>query len=217
MTGLALVPVLSLLLVQAPGDGWGMAPGKPGEVKHLYWDLFDTTEVWVQLAPDLAKGEGPAPLQLVFQAFYKGREAKGIPSRVGARVVGQAFADLSFRLTYEGKTVDLTGPQGNSRLLFPPACDNCGANGVDAEIGVDVMREYAAATNPGGSALGVPFVLSTADRSALKAFVAGIESSGVTRMRRGRLTSGCSRRTRRKRWSFTADPRCWMDVIVKPA
>jgi hypothetical protein len=175
MTGLALVPVLWLLLPQAPGDGWAMAPGKPGEVKHLYWGLFDTTEVWVQLSPELPAGKGPAPLQLVFQAFYKGREAKGAPSRVGARVVGPAVADLSFRLTYEGETADLTGPQGNSRLLFPaPACDGCSANGVDAEIRPDVMRDYAAANSPGGSALGIPFVISTADRGALKAFVAGL-------------------------------------------
>ena len=175
MTGMALVPVLSLLLVQAPGDGWAVAPGTPGEVKHLYWDLFDTTEVWLQLRPELPDGKGPAPLQLVFQGFYKGREAKGAPSRVGGRVVGPAVADLSFRLIYEGKTADLTGPQGNSRLLFPaPACDTCSANGVDAEIRPDIMREYAAAVSPGGSALGIPFVLSAADRNALRAFVAGL-------------------------------------------
>jgi hypothetical protein len=98
---LVLVPTLSLFLLQAPGDGWAMAPGRPGEVKHLYWDLFDTTEVWVQIRPDSPEGKGPAPLQLVFQGFYKGREAKGTPGRVGARVVGPAVADLSFRLTYE--------------------------------------------------------------------------------------------------------------------
>jgi hypothetical protein len=165
--------VVSLLLLQAPGDGWAIAPGKPGEVKHLYWDLFDTTEVWVQLTPELPDGKGQAPLRLVFQAFYKGHEANGTPSRIDARVVGPAVADLSFRLTYEGKSADLTGPEGHSRLLFPvPACDTCSANGVDAEVRPDVMREYAAAANPGGSALGIPFVLSPADRDALKAFVA---------------------------------------------
>jgi hypothetical protein len=172
MTGLVLGSVLSLLLPQAPGDGWAMVPGRPGEVKHLYWDLFGTTEVWVQLSPVSPEGKGPVPLQLVFQAFYEGREAKGTPRRVGARVVGPAVADLSFRLTYDGKTADLTGPQGDSRLLFPPLCDTCSANGVDAEIKIDVLREYSAAANPGGSALGVPFVLSATDRSALRAFVA---------------------------------------------
>ena len=170
MTDMVLVPAL-LLLLQAPGDGWGMAPGKPGEVKHLYWDLFNTTEVWVQVMPERPDGKGPTPLQLVFQAFYTGREAKGAPARVGARVVGPTI-DLLFRLTYDGKTADLTGPQGNSRYLWPGACGDCNPNGVDAEVKIDVLRDYAAAVSPGGVALGIPFVLSEPDRSALRTFVA---------------------------------------------
>ena len=169
MTDTLLVPTLSLFLLQAPGDGWGMAPGKLGEVKRLYWELFDTTEVWVQVKPEVPEGKGPTPLQLVFQAFYNGREPKGAPARVGARVVGPAVADLSFRLTYDGRTVDLTGPQGNSRLLWASPVY---ANGVDAEIKIDVLRDFAAAASPGGVALGIPFVLSAGDRTALRTFVA---------------------------------------------
>ena len=170
-----------LLLLQAPGEGWALTDIKPGEIGKLYWDLLDTTEVWVRLNPEVPDGKGPAPLRLVFQAFYPGREPKGPPKRVGARVVGPAVADLSFRLTFDGRTVDLTGPDGSSRLLFPaPGCEDCSANGVDAEMKPNVLRALAAASNAAGTAMGVPFEISTADRKLLQAFVQQLGLRDVT-------------------------------------
>jgi hypothetical protein len=170
-----------LLLLQAPGDGWAVTDSKPGEIRKLYWDLFDTTEVWVRLSPEVPDGKGPAPLRLVFQAFYPGREPKGPPKRIGARVVGPAVADLSFRLAFDGTTVDLTGPEGNSRLLFPaPTCQDRGANGVDAELKPNVLRAPAAASRTGGTAMGVRFEISAADRKVLQTFVQQLGLPDVT-------------------------------------
>lgn len=38
---------LMLLLPQAPDDGWGLTRVQPREVKRIYWELLQTTEVLV--------------------------------------------------------------------------------------------------------------------------------------------------------------------------
>jgi hypothetical protein len=171
MMSVATAAVLSCLLLQAPGDGWDLAGGTPGEVKHLYWELFDTSELWVQVSPQLPDGR-PAPLRMVFQAFFKGPKPRAVPGRIGARVLGAVGPDLSFRLSYAERTVDLTGPEGNSHLLFPSG--GTFANGVDAEIKPDVFRAFVSAPNPSGAAFGVPFTFSESDRVAVKRFAAEV-------------------------------------------
>jgi hypothetical protein len=160
-----------LLALQAPGDGWALKESQPGEIGRVYWALFDTTEVWVRLDPDTPGGSGKAPLRLVFQVFYQGREAKGPPKRLGLRAVGPAVADLSLRLTLDGTTIDLTGRDGSSRPLLPvPNCEECSANGVDAELKTSVWSRLMNAASVSGTALGVPFVLSSSDCRIIRSF-----------------------------------------------
>src|SRR5688500_17336400 len=64
-----------VLLVQLPGGGWTLAPAPPREVKRLYWELVETTEVWVRLTPGYPSGNAPL-LSLVFQAFFPGRQPR---------------------------------------------------------------------------------------------------------------------------------------------
>ena len=45
------IPLSLFLLLQSPGAGWVMAPTPPREVRRLYWELQETTEVWVRLTP----------------------------------------------------------------------------------------------------------------------------------------------------------------------
>ncbi len=116
MTPVVAWPLALVLLFQSPGDGGALTDSKPGEIKSLYWDVFDTTEVWLRVSPEAPDGKSPAPLRLVFQAFYPGRKPKGAPKRLGVRVVGPAVADMSLRLTIDDKTFDLTGPEGASTL-----------------------------------------------------------------------------------------------------
>jgi len=100
--------VVTLLLLQAPGDGWGMVDSRPREVKRLYWELFQTTEVWVTLSPVTA--DTVAGPRFAFQAFFPGREVKGKPQRIQIKALaGVVATDLSLRVTIDGKTTDLTG------------------------------------------------------------------------------------------------------------
>jgi hypothetical protein len=165
---MALLGVM-LLLWQAPGDGWGMVDSRPREVKRLYWDLFQTTEVWVTLSPVTA--DTVAGPRFAFQAFFPGREVKGRPQRVQVKALAGVVAiDLSLRVTIDGMTTDLTGPDGNSFLLYPPCSEGCSANGVAAELKPELLRSMAVAANVGIVAFGSTFQLSPEDRGALGEF-----------------------------------------------
>jgi hypothetical protein len=172
----ALLGVVALFLLQAPGDGWGMVDSRPREVKSLYWDLFQTTEVWVTLSPVTADTvSGP---RFAFQAFFPGREVKGRPQRIQVKALAGVLAtDLSLRVTIDGKTTDLTGPDGTSSLLYPPCDGGCSANGVVADVKPEFLRAMVDAANVDIVAFGSTFRLSAQDRAALGEFAkqAGLE------------------------------------------
>src|SRR2546422_1862801 len=86
--------LLGILLFQGPGDGWVLVPGTR-QVRRLYWDLFQTTEVWLSLIPEDPAGKPPL-VSFIFQAFFPGpaerdpysglpREPKGPPARLVLR------------------------------------------------------------------------------------------------------------------------------------
>ena len=178
---------LALLLFQGPGNGWAMQPGTR-EVKRLYWELFETTEVWLRLIPEDPDGKPPL-VNLVFQAFFPGRaerdpytglprEPKGPP----ARIVLQAqplpltmIRELTLRLVIDGKTIDLTAPASHYRLLgCLGASDDCAQNAVEADLEPSTLRSLVAATTVRGEALGFPIKLTDADRAALAEFATRI-------------------------------------------
>jgi hypothetical protein len=163
---------------QAPGDGWALAPAPPREIRHLYWDLFQTTEVWLRLEPVDPDGKPPL-VHLIFQAFFAGRETKPPPSRTVVRA--QPFPltvvrNLTLRFAFGGETLDLTGPGARYRLLYP-VCgpdDSCAANAVEAEIGFPELRTLAAAPSVRGEALGFPIALRAEDKDALARLLARV-------------------------------------------
>ena len=179
------------LLLQAPGDGWSVTQSPARTVQRLYWDLFQTTEVWLSVVPENPDGQPPL-LQLVFQAFFPGRAErdpssglpqwpKGAPERIVLRA--QAFPltlirELSLRLRIDGQLLDLTAP--GSRFKNLPcliASESCTPNAVEAEIEPAIVRSLIGARKVGGEALGFPITLSSADQAALADFAARIKLS----------------------------------------
>jgi hypothetical protein len=170
----ALLSIATLLLLQAPGDAWGMVDSRPDEVKRLYWDLYQTTEVWVTLSP--VTGNTVAGPRFAFQAFFPGQEVKGTPQRIQIKALGGNTSDLSLRVSIDGKTTDLTGPEGTSSFLYPPCGpdEGCGAIGVVADLKPDLLRSMATAANVELAAFGSTFQLSSEDRAALGEFAGQI-------------------------------------------
>jgi len=184
LSSLTLAP----LLFQAPGDGWAMVQGNR-EVKKLYWELFETTEIWTRLIPEDPDGKPPL-VSLIFQAFFPGRAErdpynKGLPrdpKGPPARIVVQAqplpltvIRELSLRLVVDGRSIDLTGPTSRyHNLPCLVASEDCVPNAVESELEPSTLRSLIAATSVSGEALGFPIKLADADRAALADFATRI-------------------------------------------
>jgi len=180
---------LMLLFHQVPDDGWGLTRVQPREVKRIYWELLQTTEVLVRLVPIDPDGK-PVRVNLVFQAFFPGRAQQDLytvrpqwPKGPPARLVltAQAFPmtfvipELSLRLVIDGATVELTGP--GSRYRNIPcliATDDCAPNGVETDLEPAVLRSLITARAVQGQALGFPIKLTHADQAVLADFAARI-------------------------------------------
>jgi hypothetical protein len=181
---LTLASALMLLWPQAPGDGWVVSPAAPREVKRVYWDLFQTTEVWVRIIPEDPDGKPPL-VSLVFQAFFPGRAErdlysglpkwpKGQPARLALRaepLPTTLVLVLSLRLVIDGQTLDLTGPGRRYRTLpCLVASEDCAPNAVEVDLEPSTLRSLVAARSVEGEALGFPIRLVAADRLALSEF-----------------------------------------------
>jgi hypothetical protein len=125
----AFVLPLMLLLAQSPGDGWALSQAPAREVKRLYWELNQTTEIWVRLIPESPDGKPPL-VSLVFQALFFGpadrdpytglpKWPKGEPARLAVRAQPLPLTmirELSLRFAIDGKTLDLTRPGSRYRI-----------------------------------------------------------------------------------------------------
>lgn len=189
--------LLALLLLQGPGEGWNLAQAPPGEVKKLYWDQFETTEVWVLLLPDGPKEE-PQPVNMVFQAFFSGRAKRdrssahpswpmGKPDRLALRV--QPFpltvvTQLSLQLVVDDEAFDLAAPCASPGGAGPPECQllfagDGAANGFSVEIRPALLQRLANARVVTGTALGLPIVLSSDDLNIVREFAEAIHLHAV--------------------------------------
>jgi hypothetical protein len=190
--------LMALLLLQVPGDGWSFVQAPPREIKRLYWDLFETTEVFVLLLPEDAKGE-PKGVNLVFHALFPGRAKrdpatglpqwpKGAPEKVVVRVLPfplTVIDELSLKLVVDGETFDLgascAGESGPPCQLLFPCSEGCVANGMSVEVEPEWVQRLAQACVVTGTALGFPIVLSGEDLSAVAEFARAVTSEGSSK------------------------------------
>ena len=185
--------LLALFLLQGPGEGWNLAQSPPREVRRVYWDLFETTEVWVLIHPENPKGE-PQPVHMVFQAFYSGQakrdRSSGRPTapadepatKLALRV--QAFPltfayELSLTLLVDDESFDLGAPCASPGGAGPPAClllyqGEGAANGLSVELQPELLRRLGNASVVTGTALGFPIVLSSDDLRAVGQFAEAV-------------------------------------------
>jgi hypothetical protein len=181
MFGSLTGPVVAMLLAQS---GWALAQAKPREVGRTYWESIPEMEIWLRLIPEDPEGKPPL-VNLVFHAFFPGRAERdpytGLPQwprseparmTISAEPLPNTVTrELALQLVVDGKTIDLTGPNGRYRNLpCLVANQGCTPNAVEAEVDPSVVRAVAAAKSVGGVVLGFPVKLVPADQDAVREF-----------------------------------------------
>lgn len=166
---LAAVPT-----AQGPGDGYNLAPSSPREIKTLYWELFNTTELWVRLTPEGETGK-PAPVSLIFSATFPGSRQADVPTEISIRAqVDPRFVASKFSLKlmpHPGELLDLAAP-GTDFEYYPhcPIGEKCAVTGIISIVPWKVFTRIVKAKSITGEVLGLEVSLQEADLDALRAF-----------------------------------------------
>ena len=138
-----------------------LPPPRDGEIRVVYWELRNESQVWLTLEPKSAQGRA-APM-VTFTHSFAGK----LPGPSASQIEGRAFgwaprAELSFVLD-DRETIDLSPPGGLMTSGVP-------SDYVSATVGVDVLRKLARAGKVTGKALGVEFDLTSSQRKAIATF-----------------------------------------------
>ena len=138
-----------------------LPPPKDGEIRVVYWELRNESEVWLTLEPKSADGR-VAPL-LTFTHSFSGK-LPGPPARqIEVRAFGWApSAELRFEID-DKERIELSPPGGIMTSGTP-------SDYVRATISIDILRQLARARRITGRALGVSFELRESQRKAIAAF-----------------------------------------------
>jgi hypothetical protein len=180
----------ALILVAAAGTLHADTPSSPlslgscsllgakaGEVKTLFWELYNHTEVCVNLVPDPGPS-GPSPFVLTFSFTHTGRQMTAPPATVLLRaqlppnyVVLSPSLDVVLDAT---EHFDLTTPGQPYRLTYPPQCTmaetGCGFTGIEVPLTPETFRRWARARAIAGKAFGIAFSLPPEARESLGRF-----------------------------------------------
>jgi hypothetical protein len=151
----------------------------PRQVKMLYWELFNTSEIWVSLIP-ASSPDSQRHVRLVFQAYWPGKDVSRPANRIVLRALPlplTVVTQYSLRLKIDEENIELAGgcespsrPAPPCLLLYPPG-ENTSANGVAVDLETRVLRRLAGAKEVTGVALGFPVIFAPQDLTAVQQFV----------------------------------------------
>lgn len=140
-------------LLPPPGDG---------DIREVYWELQNRSEVWLTLEPKTTKGER-APM-LTFTFNFAGKRPASPPTNVEVRAYAGTMyaprADLLFVLDARQR-IDLS----SGRLLSGTPSDYAAGTMTMA-----LLKQMAVASQITGNALGFDFELTEKQRKAIAAF-----------------------------------------------
>jgi hypothetical protein len=185
-----------LLLAVTPGvyaeaPSWPLSLGscsalgaRPGEVKALYWELYQHTEVCVNLIPEPGP-TGPSPFVFTFSFTHTGRELKAPPAVVLLRVqLPPFYVVLSPSLTVllgATEKLDLTAADQPYRVTYPPNCTmsetGCGFTGVEVPLRRETFMRFAKVKTITGQSFGIAFSLSPEAHESLSNLASGLDTA----------------------------------------
>ena len=163
---------VGLLLIAALGAAQLLPPPKDGDIRTVYWELQNVSDVWLTLEPRTPKGER-APL-ITFTCRFPGKRPHEAAREVEVQAFSERFwaprAELWFDLD-GNERIDLSAPTRNTSLLEGAASDYW-----SGRIPIRVMQRIADAHQVRGSSLGFPFEMSASQRQAIRAWLERVES-----------------------------------------
>jgi hypothetical protein len=163
---------LTFVLIPAHASTQLLPPAQDGDIRVVYWELINQTEVWLTLTPNTPRGD-PVPASMTFAIRFCGKR----PAEPVTGVEVRALAGLLFvwkqqlGLVLDGReTIPLAGPDVSYSTIYGSACDGC-VQGVLATISIDTLKRIASAASISGDLLGTEFVLAPSQRAALARFL----------------------------------------------
>jgi len=172
--------LLLAALAGALGAAQLLPPPKDGDIRVVYWELRDQTEIFLTILPrGSGQGARPSGGGLTFSWFGRGRtpsepvnDATPIEVKAGAGMMWAPQAELWVEI--DGRRVNLAGAMAT-------IVSGAGPDYLPGTTTVGVLAQIAAAQRVTGDALGVRFALTDDQRAACGRFVArlrgGAESS----------------------------------------
>lgn len=150
------------------GMGGQAPPPRDGDIRVLYSDVGNQTQVWLTLEPRTAEGK-PAPpaYVLTFTLRFEGKVPKAQPTEVEVR----ANAGMLWAPRVEFWFV----PDGRDRIDLVPATlmvlsNDGGSDYLQTTMSIEALKRIAAAGRVVGDALGFDFVLTDSQRRAVREF-----------------------------------------------
>jgi hypothetical protein len=167
-----VAPLRALVLVTALGAGQLLPPPRDGEIRTVYYELQNVTDVWLTLEPRTAKGERAPLVALTYR--FPGRRQTTSPREVEVQAFSEQFwaprPELWFELDGQRIEPPPSVPGPATGLLTGVASDYW-----SVRLPIDVMHAIASAHRVQGSSLGFPFELSASQLQAIRTWLARIE------------------------------------------
>jgi hypothetical protein len=176
--GAALITILCLSVGSVSPQA--LPPPRDGEIRVLYWELQDRTDVWLTLEPKTTSGQ-PAPtvMLLTLNFTFPGKIPKARPEHVDLRAQpGMMWApQVQLSLVIDGVSFDLA-PAGAVGL------GDGGLNYVWVPVPLSTLKQIASARRVTINALGIELELTDSQRQAVGAFLERILSANPGQFKR---------------------------------
>ena len=175
--------LLTLVLATVAAFGSGrtaqlLPAAGDGDIRAVYWELQNQTDVWLTLEPRDAGG-ARAPL-LTFTYRFAGKRPEGPPTHIDVRAYAPPLwagrATLWFLLDGREK-IDLGSSPGGLIGGVP-------SDYLLQTIPIEMFKRFASAKRISGEALGSDFELTESQRLAVRAFLEQVLSDNPARQPR---------------------------------
>lgn len=160
-----------------------LPPPRDGDIRVLYWELTNRTQVWLTLELRSLDGKPlPTGMNLTFTVEFPGKRPSRPLDRIEVRAnAGYMWApkiELSFKV--DGReTIDLT-PPGLVSLV-----EGAVWNYLPVEVSIDTLGRLASAKHIDGNALGLEFELTDSQLKAIRTFYERVRSDNPGGMKDG--------------------------------